>query len=360
MEKTIRVYSSMLREGMEIAEDIFHSSGMLLVASGALVTKKVMYLLKQYDVLRVKIFAPTEVKKAPIIYSEQTAKIKASKEFLQFEKNVKEKVESVTQVFTDVIEKSLDIEPSALLQDVESVYEGIKSTGEIFEYLNVMRNSDDAKYTHCLNVSILCNIFGRWLDLPESELEVLVLAGLLHDIGKVKLPEELITKTEKLTDDEREDLKKHAIYGYRILDGQKKLDPRIKMVALLHHERCDGKGYPQKRKYDDIEYFARIVAIADVYEAMTAERKYRKKICPFEVVEMFEKEGLQKYDPDLILTFLEKIAQTQLNNVVKLNNGLHGEIVFINRNSLSQPMIKVDGKIMDMTEYPDLHIVEVL
>jgi HD-GYP domain-containing protein (c-di-GMP phosphodiesterase class II) len=163
-----------------------------------------------------------------------------------------------------------------------------------------------------------------------------------------------------LNEEEFENIKKHSIYGYRILEKQKNLDPRIKMVALLHHERCDGKGYPQRRKYDDIDYFTKLVAIADVYEAMTSSRKYRNKICPFEVVEMFEREGFQKFDPDLVISLLERIAQTQLNNVVKLSSGETGEIVFINRLSLARPILKVNDALIDLTDWPDLKIIEVL
>jgi putative nucleotidyltransferase with HDIG domain len=350
----------MLKQGMIAAEDVYHSSGMLIIADQTQITDRIIQLLRQYDVLSIRVMAPKEIDNAPIIYSTYSNKIKTSDNFLAFEKSVNQKAEELSTIFSDIIEKSLEIDPNILVNDVKAIFTGIKTTGEIFDYLNIMRTSDDVKYAHCINVAILCNVFGRWLNMPESEVEVLVLAGLLHDIGKVKVPKEILEKSESLNEEEFENIKKHSIYGYRILEKQKNLDPRIKMVALLHHERCDGKGYPQRRKYDDIDYFTKLVAIADVYEAMTSSRKYRNKICPFEVVEMFEREGFQKFDPDLVISLLERIAQTQLNNVVKLSSGETGEIVFINRLSLARPILKVNDALIDLTDWPDLKIIEVL
>jgi HD-GYP domain-containing protein (c-di-GMP phosphodiesterase class II) len=124
----------------------------------------------------------------------------------------------------------------------------------------------------------------------------------------------------------------------------------------MHHERCDGSGYPLGLGEDRINKYAKIVAIADVYDAMTAARIYRGPLCPFKVISIFETEGLQKYDGKYILTFLEHIATTYMNNRVRLSNGKEGEVVFMNRNSLSKPMIKCGKTFIDLSKEPDIYI----
>jgi HD-GYP domain-containing protein (c-di-GMP phosphodiesterase class II) len=129
----------------------------------------------------------------------------------------------------------------------------------------------------------------------------------------------------------------------------------------MHHERCDGSGYPQNLKGDAIEDFAEIIAIADVYDAMTAARSYRAPMCPFQVIAAFEKDGLGKYNTKFILTFLERIASTYQSNRVLLNDGRGGDIVMLNRRYLSKPIVQLDdGSCIDLSTTPELHIQSLL
>ena len=128
----------------------------------------------------------------------------------------------------------------------------------------------------------------------------------------------------------------------------------------MHHERCDGSGYPSKLSYDKLDRFARLVSIADVYDAMTSARVYRDSLSPFTVVDIFEKEGLQKYDPECILVFLEHIVDTYLNYRVLLNDGRTGEIVLINKHALSRPLIKLEDGFLDLSLNKDVMIEKIL
>ena len=120
-------------------------------------------------------------------------------------------------------------------------------------------------------------------------LDTLTLCGLLHDIGKLKIPDEILNKPGKYTDEEFDLVKRHTKFGYELLKTLN-IDPHIKKAALLHHERCDGSGYPLKATQKDLDDFSMVVAIADVYDAMTAARSYRAPLCPFQVIERFEQE----------------------------------------------------------------------
>ena len=128
----------------------------------------------------------------------------------------------------------------------------------------------------------------------------------------------------------------------------------------MHHERCDGSGYPFGLYASDIDDYASIIAVADVYDAMTADRCYRLGLCPFEVIAQFEQEGLQRYKPRYILTFLEHIAHTYLHNRVLLNNGQTGEIIFINKR-LTRPTIQIaPARFINLEEHPELYIQAII
>lgn len=203
-------------------------------------------------------------------------------------------------------------------------------------------------------------MLGEWVGLSEEDLEVLTLAGLLHDIGKCMISPEIIKKPSLLTPDEYEEVKKHARYGAEILETQP-LDKRVIRAALMHHERCDGTGYPMGLKDEEIDDFAKIIAIADVYDAMTANRCYRKGLCPFEVIATFEREGLTKYDSRYILTFLNRIVDTYICNSVLLNDGTCGKIVLMNQKSLSRPVIHtMTNEYIDLTKHPELYIQAII
>jgi HD-GYP domain-containing protein (c-di-GMP phosphodiesterase class II) len=128
----------------------------------------------------------------------------------------------------------------------------------------------------------------------------------------------------------------------------------------MHHERFDGTGYPMGIFGDKIDKYARIVAIADVYDAMTACRVYRGPLCPFRVIEIFEAEGYERYDVHFLLTFLENVVNTYIQNHCRLSDGREGDIIFINKKKLSRPVVQCGKQYVDLAEETDLSIVELL
>ena len=138
--------------------------------------------------------------------------------------------------------------------------------------------------------------------------------------------------------------------GHKILKDTD-LDLRIKLAALQHHERYDGSGYPRGLESDEIDTFASIVAIADVYDAMTAARSYRAPKCAFQVIAAFEDDGFQKYNPKVIFTFLQRVAACYNNSRVLLSDGTAGQIVYLNKNTLSRPIVDtVEHGLIDLSQ----------
>jgi putative nucleotidyltransferase with HDIG domain len=269
-------------------------------------------------------------------------------------------MEELKKVFADIIDHGKAIEPDTLLENVAQLFRARNTITELFDMLNNMRTVDDSVYAHNLNVALISRMIGRWLHLDAGDLNTLTLAGLLHDIGKAMIPEEILNKPGSLTDEEFELIKSHTRLGYDVLKYQD-IDLRIKNAALMHHERSDGSGYPSHLTDEDIDDFAKIIAIADVYDAMTAARSYRAPLCAFQVISNFERDGYQKYHTKYLLTFLKRIATTYQSNRVVLSDGRGCKIVMLNQNDLSRPIVQFDDKsCLDLSTNRDLFITAII
>jgi HD-GYP domain-containing protein (c-di-GMP phosphodiesterase class II) len=182
----------------------------------------------------------------------------------------------------------------------------------------------------------------------------------LHDIGKTKIPIEVLNKKGRLTDEEFAVIKTHTTLGYRILEKHN-IPQSIKLAALSHHEKINGKGYPLGMAEDKIDALAKIVSICDIYDAMTANRIYRPKLCPFEVIRTFERSVYGELDTEYLLIFLKNIATTYLDCPVKLSDGRAATVIFINKLNLSRPIVRLDnGEMLDLSQTDDIVIAEML
>ena len=331
-----------LAPGMRLGADIYNNNQLILLKNTVL-TEDMIERIKNYSIPYVKIVVE---------------ELKDTQKFKIFKQEFIQNVSEIQNEFNDVVTKNTPIKIDNLLEKTASVLSKAEGTN-IFDMLRNMRNYDDSTYVHCLNVALICNVMGKWLNLSGSELETLVLAGMLHDIGKLTIPDSIIKKPGKLTDKEFNIIKTHPVKGFEIIKNQK-LPDSVKYTALMHHERCDGTGYPLGIRYEKIDPIARLVSIADVYDAMTSNRVYRNSLSPFTVVDIFQNEGLQKYDPEYILMFLEHIVNTYVNNQVLLSDGRTGEVVMINKQALSRPLIRLQDGFLDLTQYKDINIVKVL
>lgn len=356
-----RILTRDLIPGMKLDEDAYGANDVLIVPKGTELDDKIITALSFYTVQSVRITDDTAGIEPPSQSEQESTysqRIRKSVEFKVFEKKFEQSIGSLKKNLSDLVLRSrvnldeLYVEPARLVASNPS---GI----HMFDMLHNMRLFDDPTYVHSLNVSLICNVFGRWLNLPYQDVKILTLCGLMHDVGKMKVPNQIIGKPARLTDEEFRIIKRHTLEGYYMMKDMD-IDEHIKMTALMHHERCDGGGYPSRLTTEQIDPFARIVAIADVYDAMTSARVYRGPICPFKVIEIFQQEGLNKYDPKYILTFLEYITDTYMNNTVELSDGRRGQIVMINKLNLSRPLIKLSDGYVDLYEQRDLSIEKII
>ncbi len=361
-----RVNISNLVPGMITAEDVYTYGNQLIIPKHTVLNDKAITRLEFYSLVSIRVedmpvSVPDSVSAPESSVPEPSYSqwVQSTPEFQKFKKDYDESVSDFKNSINDIFEKGSDIDVDEVLQNTMDLFQNDSNTFSFFHMMQNMRQYDDMTYAHCINVSLISNVLAHWLHMSKEDIEMATLCGLFHDIGKLAIPDNIIKKPDKLTDQEYAIVKKHTIEGYNILKTQN-IHDHIKNTALMHHERCDGSGYPFGISADRIDKFAKIVSIADVYDAMTAARVYRGPLCPFSVIEIFEKEGLQKYETRYILCFLENVVLTYMNNRVRLSNGMEGDIVYINRQMLSKPMIKCNNRFIDLAAEKSLSIIEII
>ena len=380
-----RILTSRAAENMVVADDVYTTDDKLVIPEGTVLTEEIIKSLKEYGIFAIRIKVDEEDEGTPLendSEEEETKEtvetpkrrtqeeqqnylrqIKESKEFEEFHSAFIDSVDNLKSLFNKVVMHNEEIDSKAILEDVENVVDKGRNGIHILDMLQCMRGYDDVTYVHSVNVAMLSNMIGRTVypDISKEELDILTLSGLLHDIGKMMVPDNIIQKNGRLTLPEYNVVKTHVLFGNNILKGLKNLDPRVAEVAMRHHERCDGTGYPGGYRREQIEPFARIVAIADTYDAMTSDRVYRAALCPFDVIHMFEREGIVKFDVEFLLPFLEKAVQAYLNTEVKLSTNEVGKVIMINPHEYSKPVVQVGNEFYDLSkESSDIVIDKVL
>lgn len=229
----------------------------------------------------------------------------------------------------------------------------------VINHIYMMRRQDDYTFHHSINVAIICGILGKWMGITGIKLKELVLAGLLHDVGKMRIPLEILNKPGQLTLDEFEIMKQHTTHGYQMLQQSQTISREVSFGILQHHEKMDGSGYPLGVDGSRINEFAKIMAVADVYDAMTSDRVYRGGVVPFVVVEMMVKEMFGKLDPMACSTFLNNVKDYLVGNVVILSDGREAEVIHMGHYLASRPVVFADnGEIIDLEVRKDISIVE--
>jgi HD-GYP domain-containing protein (c-di-GMP phosphodiesterase class II) len=209
-----------------------------------------------------------------------------------------------------------------------------------------LRETSAAAHARALQVSIYMIVFGRFLELAREELELLGMVGLLQDVGKTRLPASLMEKNTTLTPEEAEIFKSHVQLGAEILKATPGMPPRLLELAILHHERQDGTGYPKGLKGSQIGLYGSIAAIADAFDILTAQRSKGEPLSPSAALSYLYKERGTGYHSDLVEQFIQCVGVFPVGSVVELNSGETGLVITQNlvRRLKPRVMIVLDGK----------------
>ena len=343
----IKVNIKNVLPGMQLASAIQSEYGGVLIPEGTLIDRNNINKLNKLNQDYVYIYT-NELEEFDY-ENEEKAEIKE-----EYSNNITETEELFDKInFQGNLEKE---SINSLQKEAEILSEKL----EVVDLLSVVRTADKYTYYHSLNVSILANKFGKWLGLDESDIEMLTQAGLLHDIGKTKIPDKILNKAEELSDQEYQWIKRHSKYGYNMLKNSESIPAKVAEAVLTHHERYDGSGYPDGLKGQEIPLFGRILAIVDTFDAITAERNYQKKSSPFKAIKVFVKEDSTHFDHKLKTVFTENIPNLFLQERVLLSDGQEGRIVFINPRHPERPVVEVEDEHIDLYRENEIEILEII
>jgi putative nucleotidyltransferase with HDIG domain len=238
--EAVRIRTDQAESGMMVASDIYSSNNQLIIPKGTVLDDRMITRLRFYNIYGLLIFRGYG-QEADLKEESYIDMLRSTPEFKKFNRTYVDTVVDVEDNFYKVLNGENEFNVENLLAQTDRILREGRNGAHIMEMLHGIRNYDDMTYVHSLNVSLICNIFANWLKFSPEDTKILTLGGLLHDIGKMLVPREIITKNGKLTEEEYAIVKTHTIKGYQALKDQP-IDIRIKYAALMHHERSDGIG----------------------------------------------------------------------------------------------------------------------
>ncbi|MBC3889789.1 HD domain-containing protein [Acetobacterium paludosum] len=210
---------------------------------------------------------------------------------------------------------------SRVTEYLAHMYESIDENQIIINALDKIKKMDEYTFTHSINTAFYSMFIAIWMGLSDHEIINATQAGLLHDIGKIYIPAEILNKKGRLTIEEYEVIQKHPLYGYFLLNEFSEVNLEVKRAVLFHHERIDASGYPLNAASDYVGVLPKIIAVADVYDAMTTDRVYKKGAKPIEAIEFLSNEGRKTLDNQVLMFFLDNIPLYDFKSVSMTKQG---------------------------------------
>ncbi|HYK74705.1 MAG TPA: HD-GYP domain-containing protein [Pseudoneobacillus sp.] len=361
----MRVKIAELQEGCILTKDIYSWTNKPIVAKKTVLTREVIDVLHAFLIKDVTV-EKTLVNGMPFIPAEVIEDDKP-KAIEKTEKVIKSFIDLYLEAVQDYKKEfiswqsglTIKIGPiRALLLPLLEMLED--SPSEIFE-LHHLSKKDDYLYHHAVTVGLLSGFIGKKLNYPKGDWVQLALAGCLADCGMAKVNPVILHKKTSLNAHEYEDVKKHPVYSYKLVQSIPALRNEAKIAILQHHERIDGSGYPLGDTSTKIHPFAKIIAVADMFHAMTSERAYKGKQSPFKVLEMILQDSFGKFDMSVVKVLSSALMNFSIGSKVKLSDGQTAEIIFIDQQNPTRPLVKLmeTNDIIHLEKNRHLYIDEI-
>lgn len=310
-----------LEPGMILASPIYGSDGKLLLSRNVIIKESFM---KRLSTLKIG---------QTYIYDELTEDINVEQVF---------RAKTLTKAFHMLNKKKYDscmLVATMLVDNIMNHIEDLPNMAALSAY-------DNYTFLHSMNVGVLAAMVGIELEFSEEKIRNLTAAGLLHDIGKEKIPTEILTKPGPLTEEESKIIQKHPVYGYEMIKNSFNIPATVKQAVLCHHENCDGSGYPGGRTAGELHIFTKIIHICDVYDAMVSKRSYKEAINPADVIEYIMACSETMFDRNCLIAFKRSVFPYATGAKVMLSNG---ETAIIKKNYKGMPE-RPDVKIISTGE----------
>lgn len=320
----------LVREGSKLGKSIYSADGRTLLGKGVILKADFIRRLKELGITSIYI----EDKKIKSLGLELDCQDLISDE-------ARLEAIQVTKQALENILRNKPLETRLVLKSVNRIIDELLQQEHLLVNITDIRTFDDYTFAHSVNVAVFSLIMGISLGYDQLKLRNLGVGALLHDVGKTKLPLQVLNKEGKLTDQEFTVVQEHSEKGFSIIKDSQELSILAAHVAYQHHEKFDGSGYPRKLKGCQISEFARIVAIADVYDALTANRPYRRGYLPHEAYEYLLATGGSHFDYQLIELFTRHVAPYPLGTLVRLSTGEKALVIQQNPECLLRPKVTV-------------------
>lgn len=344
------VKTTSLVAGDKLSEPIYNENGLVLIQDGVSLTDRMIQRLIDQNINYVYIQSGRSE-----VNGRKTVKRTISKE-LQIDA-----VNVIRETFLDLEKKDISetsyissASEKQLTSTVKSVINEVKDHPSAITMLTDIFLTDDYTFQHSFNVAVYATTIGVKLGFSEKQLNELGIGAMLHDVGKVFIDQNILKKEGRLTTEEYEEVQTHAWLGFEYIRKKTDYSAVIAHCAYQHHERMNGSGYPRGLLGNQIHPYAKIIAIADIFDALTTKRPYRDALLPHECLELIYAGAGEEYDIEYIEAFKSSISLYPNGLYVHLNDGRKGLIVDQNKNICDRPIIQIEEENGETLEEPYL------
>lgn len=344
-----------LQCGMVIDQAIVDKTGRILIARKTVLDDFLIEALKKMGVTGVYIRegeeSPEEedIEVAPLTL-ETIEKLKvADRAKVALSESVKTRVnQGIQYIFNETSSPDFTNTAESI---TTSLLDAILQNDAVALNIDALKVSDEYTFKHSVDVATISMVIAKKGNLPDSDIYKIGVAGLLHDVGKSLIPSEVLNKAGRLTEEEFSVMKKHSLFGYNILKAKNDLPSEVVMGVLQHHEKINGKGYPLRLTEGQISTYAKIISIADIYDALVTERPYKKAFSQQDALEMIMA-MTEELDINYMRNFIDSVILYPVDSIVTLSNGEKAKVV---KNTPHYPLRpKVvglqSGKVYDLLE----------
>lgn len=328
------VATSTVEPGTILAKTIYNDRGQALLSDGVELSNKTLQRLNQLGISYIYI---KDSKTEDISFVDPISEKLRREAVTAIESTFKQLHSDAALSSSIVIEKA----SKRFTEIIRNLLTEIKSNDDLFAILSDVYTYDSYIFTHSLNVTMYSLAIGIEMNLTQKQLELLGMGAILHDVGKMKVPEEILLKPGKLTAEEFEEIKKHPEDGFNILRNVPNISLLVAHCAYQHHERLNGSGYPRGIQEEDIHCFGKIIAVADVFDAVTSNRVYRQAMLPQDGLEILFAGVGTLYDEKVVDAFRMAVAIYPVGITVELNDGRKGVISRQNLGLSDRPVVRV-------------------